>query len=727
MGDSDMKKSGIFAATILILLSISVMAINQERWVIVTGSGSISAGDDSGDRGETVYISIKLNNGSAVEAFGFNVNWDPTYLSYQSTSKGSLVPSSGWTFMPGNPGSNTIKIGAYGVPGINGSGQIAVVKFTIKSTAPYGTTLVTISGATDGLSAGGSGTVTVEQGVKINFFKADPSAIGHGESSTLSWSISNATSASIDNGVGSVSATGGSKTVSPAETTTYTLTAKGGNTKYAKVTVTVAEGSRPTINSFTASPATIVKGKASTLSWDVSDAKTVTIDNGVGKVNSKSGSVNVKPNATTSYMLTASNLAGDTTATATVKVIGKPEIVWFASSNDTGDPINRSEKAWLMWSVVGADYVDIDKGVGRVNASGGSKAVSPGSTTSYTLTAVNDAGTTVEFATIGVTDRPRIRSFYATPAAVIAGQAVNFCWACAGATSIAISPDVGPVSGMCGTCGFLPPGTETYTITASNASGSDSKTFTVKVVTEVPDLELSLAKVGAAPTSTPPSSTNRKIGKGDVGQAVPLEVLLENIGEGTASDIEVVLLENGSAQERMRISKLAGGGSQKLVFSYIPLLEGDNMLEIAADPDNLVPEFNRHNNSISGRFIATAVKGVDLVISNVQVVSPAVGPPNALKVSFRISNCGAADSSGFAYKAHICAKATKFRPKDVLVVEGQMGGLESGGYMDITKTVILKKIKRKFYFRGFVDTAKQVSEADEANNEATKLFLKSDL
>jgi len=56
-------------------------------------------------------------------------------------------------------------------------------------------------------------------------FLANPTTIMEGESSTLSWSISvNCYSATIDNGIGSV-ALEGATTVSPTETTTYTLTA----------------------------------------------------------------------------------------------------------------------------------------------------------------------------------------------------------------------------------------------------------------------------------------------------------------------------------------------------------------------------------------------------------------------------------------------------------------------------------------------------------------------
>src|SRR5215469_3853328 len=69
---------------------------------------------------------------------------------------------------------------------------------------------------------------------------ASPATITAGQSSTLSWTTSNATSAQIDNGVGSVNLPNGSTMVSPAKTTTYTLTASNsGGTVTAQATVTV--------------------------------------------------------------------------------------------------------------------------------------------------------------------------------------------------------------------------------------------------------------------------------------------------------------------------------------------------------------------------------------------------------------------------------------------------------------------------------------------------------
>lgn len=81
----------------------------------------------------------------------------------------------------------------------------------------------------------------VTQAAPIGTFAATPTTISSGQSSALSWQSSFATTASIDQGIGSVSVDSASPlSVSPASTTTYTLTLTGGGgvtTKQVIVTV----------------------------------------------------------------------------------------------------------------------------------------------------------------------------------------------------------------------------------------------------------------------------------------------------------------------------------------------------------------------------------------------------------------------------------------------------------------------------------------------------------
>jgi len=75
----------------------------------------------------------------------------------------------------------------------------------------------------------------------VTQFTAEPTSIQRGQSATLRWEVSgNATSVSIDQGVGAVQNTG-NRRVSPSDSTTYTLTATGpGGSNTATATVSVS-------------------------------------------------------------------------------------------------------------------------------------------------------------------------------------------------------------------------------------------------------------------------------------------------------------------------------------------------------------------------------------------------------------------------------------------------------------------------------------------------------
>ena len=61
---------------------------------------------------------------------------------------------------------------------------------------------------------------------EISLFQAEPAGIQRGQSTTLRWSVKNATDVSINQGIGTVSADG-TRRVYPNDSTTFTLVAKG--------------------------------------------------------------------------------------------------------------------------------------------------------------------------------------------------------------------------------------------------------------------------------------------------------------------------------------------------------------------------------------------------------------------------------------------------------------------------------------------------------------------
>jgi len=87
---------------------------------------------------------------------------------------------------------------------------------------------------------------------------------------------------------------------------------------------------KPTIASFSASPAAISQGQKTVLSWSASGATEINIQPDIGKVG-ETGELTLTPNASVSYTLTAANPAGSTTSSTTVTVTpvvaGKPDLV----------------------------------------------------------------------------------------------------------------------------------------------------------------------------------------------------------------------------------------------------------------------------------------------------------------------------------------------------------------------------------------------------------------
>lgn len=225
--------------------------------------------------------------------------------------------------------------------------------------------------------------------VGILGFAAAPPAIVEGTSSTLSWNTVNATSCSIDQGIGAAAIPAGSAAVSPAVTTTYTLTCQGPNgPATAQTTVSVVPALA--ILSFTATDPQILAGGSSLLEWDTLNATACSIDQGLGAVvPPDAGASTVSPAATTTYTLTCSAPLGQSaTASVMVEVVPLLEILSFTADPGT---INIGESSLLEWDVAGpaGTNCDLDQGIGAVVPPASlmdAVSVSPVATTTYTLT-----------------------------------------------------------------------------------------------------------------------------------------------------------------------------------------------------------------------------------------------------------------------------------------------------------------------------------------------------
>lgn len=157
----------------------------------------------------------------------------------------------------------------------------------------------------------------------IASFTATPANAVLGQSVSLGWQTTGATSVSIDQGVGAVSGT--SIAVTPAlGATTYELTASDGVSSLRRsVGVSVAApAAAPVIATFAASAVSIVAGQSVTLTWNVTGATSLNLGPQPGAVTGSS--VTVSPALSTVFTLTASNAAASAESSVAVAVSAAP-------------------------------------------------------------------------------------------------------------------------------------------------------------------------------------------------------------------------------------------------------------------------------------------------------------------------------------------------------------------------------------------------------------------
>jgi hypothetical protein len=147
----------------------------------------------------------------------------------------------------------------------------------------------------------------------------------------------------------------------------------------------------PRIHYFRADPEHIdgLEGET-TLSWEVTDATSVTID-GIGAVEISTGSIDRRISKTTTFTLRATNdaeVSDERDITVYVKPVDSPVINYFIANPDR---ISPGEKSTLQWDVSGVETITIDNGIGKMGGIANTD-VFLNNTTIFILTAENDAG-----------------------------------------------------------------------------------------------------------------------------------------------------------------------------------------------------------------------------------------------------------------------------------------------------------------------------------------------
>lgn len=159
-------------------------------------------------------------------------------------------------------------------------------------------------------------------------FTANSYNVSANETSTLSWNVLNSTSVSIDQGIGSVAASGSNGQSGNNVTRTYTLTAVGQNGLTYTASLTITWQGSPAVITFYASNYSPTGGNPTTLIWDVTNSTSVSIDQ-IGPV-AAAGSTAVGPNTsnTVNYTLTAVGINGQPTSSSVTISWGANTCPW---------------------------------------------------------------------------------------------------------------------------------------------------------------------------------------------------------------------------------------------------------------------------------------------------------------------------------------------------------------------------------------------------------------
>jgi dienelactone hydrolase len=259
---------------------------------------------------------------------------------------------------------------------------------------------------TGGTVAYGSATVTVTHGPGPALtLTASPSTIIAGASSTLSWTSTGAKSCTAWGSTWSgAKGTAGSLKVTPTKTTSYLLTCNNAGGTGASETATVTVAAAAPTDTITASPASVVAGNTSTLTWSSTNATSCTASGAWSGTKATSGTAKMVPAKTGVYTLlcsAAGGIAATQSATIAVTTAAASPTV---SLSATPTSVTAGGTSTVKWTSTNTTACTASGGWTGAKATSGS-AVTPALTvaTSYALTCTGAGGTASATTTVAIT------------------------------------------------------------------------------------------------------------------------------------------------------------------------------------------------------------------------------------------------------------------------------------------------------------------------------------
>lgn len=313
----------------------------------------------------------------------------------------------------------------------------------------------------------------------------------------LSWSIYNAALIEIDNGIGDIT-NKKSVNVTPTRDTTYTIKATSffGAIATRQVKILVSKVP-PTINAFNVSKKIVNKIEDIVLSWDVSNAERVYLNQQIGDV-SNLNSVKYKVTKDVVLTLFAESYFGvqsqQSISIQTSKI--PPTIKNFHASKYI---VYDDKPIELKWTVDNGVSITIDNGVGDVSNTNW-KPVSIHQDTTFTIKAFSCFGaTSTKSIKVQISKTPpRIISFRSQAPLLAEGLSTHLDWNVKGAFSVEIDNGIGKV-GTSGKVSISPITDTTYTLVAKNYFGYESRSHVYLKILRKPQLNHGSAQLKALP------------------------------------------------------------------------------------------------------------------------------------------------------------------------------------------------------------------------------------
>ena len=328
-----------------------------------------------------------------------------------------------------------------------------------------------------------------------------PITIQSGQSATLSWSSSNATSCTVNPGSFTGVQNSGTATGALTGTQQYMLICHGPNAAVGSDLVIVNVQQAPTVPTVDLKlngqdgPVSLTSGATGILSWTSQNATTCNASNGwVGMKNPNGSEYTAPLSSNTTFTITCTGSGGTATDSVTVNV-NQPAITADIKANGQDGPITiaYNTSANISWTSTGANSCLVSPD-GFTGTSGSQSTGNLTNSRTYVLTCTNNTQTRTDSVTVNVEQQvaPTV-TINANPQVINLGQTSVLTWTSQNATTCFANGGWSGQKSLSGSEVVTPSVTTVYSIVCTNSTGQSATaqtTVTVNSNQQFPTLTL---------------------------------------------------------------------------------------------------------------------------------------------------------------------------------------------------------------------------------------------